>query len=261
MSVHVCTVDESAQEELEEDWLEEDWPGERNLRAELLGLWDIVSMGRKYLFLWAGTGQRLHKDRPAWNLETVLWALRYQSQYPARRRRTPMDVPGMIQLWHRLVKGLSTAHDKTTVDNCEFDMEGALGPILTAPVKELREFYKGLVAALRKDPKIPFFVWQMFEVYGQVIIEKATKDEVVELKTKLAHEIAERVEKEVALDLKDALVGALQWRSEKSLERIKKTLDEREESLEDGAAPKKRARLTGKESCLFLQVGKETVML
>jgi hypothetical protein len=51
----------------------------------------------------------------------------------------------------------------------------------------------------------------------------------------------------VHADLKEALVGALQWRSEEQLKKI-------EEGVRSGAKP----RLRGKESCLFLVVNEGT---
>ena len=116
-------------------------------------------------------------------------------------------------------------------------------PLISAPVKQLRAFYAALVDALKADQTIPMFVWTTFESWGEAILKKAPDGEVVELKKNIATRVADMVEKDVHADLKEALVGALQWRSPAQLEKI-------ESGLKSGATP----RLRGKESCLFLVV-------
>lgn len=154
-----------------------------------------------------------------------------------------MDVEDMISKWVPIIRGLSTAHDKAPLDQCEFEMDRHLTPLLTAPVKQIRAFCTGLCAALEADKTIPFFVWAWFKSWEQVVIQKAPDGGIKSLKSKLAGEIAEMVEQQVQPDLKSAIVGALQWRSEESLERVKGV-------VEKGG----KARMVGRESCLFLEV-------
>ncbi len=165
-----------------------------------------------------------------------------------------MNVDLMVQNWVPIIRGLCTAHDKAPLDQCEFAMDEHLSPLLTAPVKQIREFYAKLVIALKADQSIPFFVWAWFESWGEVIIKTAPDGDIKELKTTIATEIAEMVEKDVQPDLKTAIAGALRWRSPESLEKIKT-------AVRSGG----KARMVGRESCLFLEVdvdGKtERVML
>lgn len=217
--------------------------GDRNVRAEILGIWTVVKLGE-----WAFVTMKHGR----WSLSDVLGLFQYHSMFPTRRRRVPVkDMKGFVAMWVRLVKGISVSHNKSDVDECEFDLESAMIPILTAPVKELREFYKKLCVALREDPEVPFFVWSMFEAYGEAIIKPASRDEVVELKTKLAAEIAELVEGDIIPDLKSALIGALKWRAPEQLEAIKTAV----------TTKKAKPRMVGRESCLFLEVGDARVML
>lgn len=167
----------------------------------------------------------------------------YATEYPSRRKRTPMDIPEMVQRWVPIIRGLSTGHDKAEIDRCEFEMEQHIMPMLAAPVAQLREFYAALVAELKADHSIPMFVWTMFEAWGETILKKAPDGEVVTLKKALAARIADMVEKDIHADLKEALIGALQWRGEGQLKVV-------EERLKAGERP----RLRGKESCLFLVV-------
>lgn len=174
--------------------------------------------------------------------------LMYQAEYPSRRKRKPMIVQEMVERWVPIIRGLSCGHDKAEIDRCEFEMEQHLWPLLSAPVAQLREFYAALVDALKADRTIPMFVWTLFESWGEAILKKAPDGEIVELKKKISLRIAEAVEGQLHADLKEALIGALQWRSEAQLTKI-------EEGVKN---PTVKPRLRGKESCLFLVVNEGT---
>lgn len=154
-----------------------------------------------------------------------------------------MDVANMVARWVPIIRGLATAHDKAPLDQCEFEMEEHLNPLLTAPVKQIRQFYEQLVIALKADSSIPFFVWAWFESWGEVILKHAPDGEVKDLKSALAAEIATMVEAQVQPDLRQAIAAALQWRSPESLERVKAAV-----------ATGGKARMVGRESCLFLEI-------
>ncbi len=175
---------------------------------------------------------------------------RYASEFPSRKERIPMNIPQMVERWKEAVVGLTLSHDKSTLDRWEHAIEDLLTPILGAPVKQLRQFYKQLVAALQADPRIPFIIWRMFEVWQTQMIDNAPDEGVIALKKKLAEEITALVEKDVLPQIPDAIIAALQWRPPETLAKVK-------EALEGGAKPK----LVGKESCLFLSVGDEIIQL
>lgn len=215
---------------------------ESSIRDYILSLWDVVESS-KNIMLWNRSMTRTSVCR---SLQDFRALLMYACEAPSRRKRTSMDVPDLVRRWVPIIRGLATAHDKAPLDQCEFDMEEHLTPLLTAPVKQIREFYEQLVIALKADPMIPFFVWSWFEAWGEVILKHAPDGDVKALKTVLATEIAEMVESQVQPDLKKAIAGALQWRSTESLEKVR-------EAVASGG----KARMVGKESCLFLEV--ETV--
>lgn len=156
----------------------------------------------------------------------------------------------MVVNWVPIVRSLSVAHSKEEFDRAEFEAETHLAPILTAPVAQLREFYARLCDALRADEAIPFFVVASFDAWHEVILKRAPDEDVKELKTALAAEVAELVEQDILPDLRAALTGALQWRSPDKLKKIKA-------AVQSGAKPS----LRGRESCLFLFAGEECVML
>lgn len=229
-----------------------------DIRAAAISIWSVVQIGRSLMErrYHVGEDASATRDRSgSWTYLTVRSFLWYAIEHPSRgRKRTPMDVSKMVAAWVPIIKGLSIAHTKDQADRCEFEAETHLAPLLTAPVAQIRAFYVELVAALRGDPAVPFFVWSAFEAWHEVILKKAPDEGIIELKTKLAGEVAELVEKDIQPDLKTALIGALQWRSPEDLGEIKA-------AVQAGGKP----RLKGRESCLFLCVptpsGEAMVML
>jgi hypothetical protein len=190
---------------------------------------------------------------------------RYASTRPSRGiRRTPMNINEMSEKWETLIVGLATAHDKIERDKWEHDIDDYLMPILSAPVKQLREFFTLLVKRLKENKSVPFFVWRSLEVWQEQIVKSAPDQEVKELKIALARQIADLVEEDVKRDIGEAVVGALMWRDQKTLKEIKKTLvDSKKEG--EPATVSTKTRAVGRQSCLFLVVehkGQEqTVML
>lgn len=216
-----------------------------NIRDAVLGLWNIVQCGQRF-----ATGLYRIDDEDRYSLDGFRSVVVYGCEHPSTKKRTPMNVDEMVKRWIPIIKGLATAHEKATLDECEFKSEEHMTPLLAAPVAQLRAFYTGLTAALKADPQVPFFVWAMFDAWGETILKHAPDADVRELKDQLAEQIAALVEKDVQPDLKAAIAGALRWRSAETLKKIKA-------AAEGGAKP----RLKGRESCLFLIVGDETVML
>jgi hypothetical protein len=117
-----------------------------------------------------------------------------------------------------------------------------LSPILSAPIKQIREFYPVLLAKLKKDSRIPFLVWIAFDAWGECIIKNSPDEGVKRLKRRLAADIADLVEKPAAEQLPEAIKRALCWRDPETLKEVKA-------ALKDGAKPK----LVGRQSCLFLE--------
>jgi len=215
---------------------------EMTVRDAVLSIWDIVQTAKQLAFqfpMWS-------KDGGCRSLQDLRALIMYGCEYPTTKKRKPMDVKLMVERWVPIIRGLAISHDKAPIDQCEFEMEEHLGPILTAPVKQIRQFYEELTIALKNDPTIPFFVWAWFESWGDVVLKRAPDSDVKELKAELAREIATLVEDQVKPDLKHAIAGALQWRSTESLEKVKT-------AVEKGG----KARMVGKESCLFLEVDTE----
>ena len=161
-----------------------------------------------------------------------------------------MDVPQMVSRWVATVVVLSTANDKAALDHAEYGLDELMAPLLTAPVAQLRQFYTELLTALHADPRVPIFIWAMFDAWGEITVTQAPDQGIRTLKTQLAQEIAELVEKDVQPDIMSAIAGALQWRDPATLEKVR-------DAVKSGDKP----RLRGKESCLFLTVAGQEVML
>lgn len=166
---------------------------------------------------------------------------------PSRKRRRNMNVKEMVEKWKVVVVGLAVAHSKDEADRFEASIEECLSPILTAPIKQVREFAQQLATALEEDPKVPYLVHRAFGAW--VALMKNQPDEDVKLlKTELAREIVEMVEDDAKRDLPAAMVRALQWRSPKALENVKEVVAKEKEAG-------RPVRLRGRESCLFLEAG------
>lgn len=200
-----------------------------DLRDEALGLWGMTQLAKK-----------LRPFRKIRDAETLLY---YGCEVSSGRKKTPVDVTKMIADWKATIVMLCTAHEKDDIDKAEFRMDELLKPLLTAPIAQIREFYAGLLKALKDDPTVPFFIWSLFNSWGEMVLQKADdKSPPRHLKKKLAGEVAElALTKQTRRDFIDAMVGALMWRSPETLKEIKA-------ELEAGAKP----RVKGRESCLFL---------
>lgn len=214
-------------------------------RDIVLSIWGVVQFGKRIALSPDETG-----EIGKWSWQSLQSWIAYALENWSRKRKTPMDVELMVKRWVPIIRGLSAAHSKDELDRCEFEAEEHLAPLLVAPVAQLRDFYGRLCEALRRDRRIPWFVCASFDAWHEVILKKAPDGEVRELRTKLAAEVAELVERDVQPDLRAALIGALQWRAPEDLEKIKAT-------VKAGAKP----RLQGRESCLFLVAGDACVML
>ncbi len=209
-----------------------------NIRRELLGLYNAG----KYPYLFT-----LKK----W-IDNFLTMCEYSLAVPSRKPRCPMDVDKMLADWKEAVVKITLAPDKKTVDEWEAKLNDLLEPFLKAPIKQIREFSSRLVAEVESDPNIPFFIKRGIEAYIKIFVEGAKDETVLTLKTDVARRIALAVEGDVQPQLCDAITNALMWRDPATLKKIEKA------TKKEGRPP---AKLVGRESCLFLEVDGETVML
>lgn len=171
-----------------------------------------------------------------------------QNPHTGRKPRPPMeDLDAFALRWKTLILRLSTAHDKDEADRAEAEVETCLSPILRMPVRQLRELAPKILALLKADPLVPWLIWRAYEIWVEQM-SKAPDEDVKELKTDLAREITDMVEADIAPQLPDALVRALQWRSPEMLTQVK-------EAIVREKASGNKPRLRGRESCLFLEVG------
>jgi hypothetical protein len=174
------------------------------------------------------------------------FVLRYGAEFGMTRRKvTVVNVKQMADDWTEAIAALCMAHDKDGFDEADSRADKLLTPLLSAPVKQVREFYHAVRDKLRSDKRVPFLVWVAFEAWGESRIKDAPDEGVIRLKNKLASDIAELVEQPIREQIPGAIKRALRWRDPETLEKVKET-------LEAGAKPK----LRGRESCLFLEAGR-----
>jgi hypothetical protein len=213
-----------------------DPPVTRNKRRALLGLYEAGKFPYKFIVLK--------------QLDGLLSILEYGLAVWSRKPKVPVDVDAMVQRWREAVVGMTLAPDKKTVDEWEHKLNDLLEPFLKAPVKQIREFCKKLVEALDADPQIPFFIKAGVSAYINVIVKSAKDTDVIELKKDIAGRIAKAVEGDVQPQLVEAITNALMWRDPETLKKV-------EDAVKKGG----KAKFVGKESCLFLEVAGEIVML
>ncbi len=157
----------------------------------------------------------------------------------------------MVKKWIPLIRELAVAHDIDGKDAASAGLDEQLLPVVTAPVAQIREFYKALTKELKADPTIPWAVWKLFDFWGENVLDKITTAQELQLKTDIAKRIAENSMAVIPReDWVNSMIGALQWRSPERLKEI-------DDAIEAGEKP----RVKGRESCLFLQVAGKEVML
>lgn len=211
----------------------------RGIRTELINSYDIPR------YFYAHTAKSAAK-----HMSTLGCMIRYSLDIgcTGRRKRTPMDVDALVTRWEEVIVGLAIAHDKDEADRYEAAIETCLTPILSAPIKQVREFYPKLLARMKANKSIPFLVWRSYEIWIEQVLDKAVDEDVKQLKRDLAREITEMVEQDVKDQIPDQMIRALMWRSGETLQEVKVEVQKVKEA---GG----KVRLRGRESCLFLEVG------
>lgn len=209
-----------------------------DIRSAVIGAWGIGDL----MTVFYAT-----KDRgPVGRLKNLGLMIYYGLQCGRMTWRTePMDVDKLVDAWIEAAVGMSTAHTKDEFDRHDFRADELLSPILTAPIKQVREFYEKLKTKLAESPGVPWIVAQGFEAWGKYAVADAKDEGVKRLKNRLAGEIAELVELGVRDQIPEAIKRALRWRDEETLTEVR-------DVLKAGAKPK----LVGRQSCLFLRVGR-----
>lgn len=216
-------------------------PSPKGLRTEVIGSYEIPR------WFYTQVRTKISATQKLSTLGLLIWYA-CKIGYTGHKKRTPMNVDALVQEWKTVVTGLAVAHDKDEADHYEAAIEKCLVPILSAPIKQVREFYPKLLAALKNDPKVPFLVWRAYEIWVDQVISKAADEDIKVLKTDLAKEITEMVEQDVKDQIPEALMRALQWRNAETLAKVK---DAVVETKKKGG----KVRLRGRESCLFMEVG------
>jgi hypothetical protein len=170
-----------------------------------------------------------------------------EHSHTGRKRRPPVDIDALVKKWHVTIVGLAVAHDKDGVDRYEAAVEECLTPILSAPVKQLREFGPKLLESLKADTAVPYLVWRAYEVWIEQM-KDAPDEDIKVLKQDLAADIVKMVEEDAKAQLPDAMIRALMWRSPSTLQEVKEVVEEEKKAG-------RGVRLKGRESCLFLEAG------
>ena len=134
-------------------------------------------------------------------------------------RVTKVKVDELVEEWLEAIVALSTAHDPDERDAADSKTDELLTPLLTAPIKQVRQLAGKLSSRLREDERVPFVVWSAFQNVVLPLLKDSPDGKIIELKKQLATEVAELVEKDLPRDdFVQAMVGALQWRGPEALD-------------------------------------------
>jgi hypothetical protein len=197
----------------------------------VVGLWRVVSLHKK--------------------VENLAVTLTQETCHPSRKRRKPMaNLNEFARQWKDVLVKLSLSHTKEGIDQADYRMEDLFTGLLAMPVKQVRQFYDLLLSELKSDESVPYFIWKTVEHWKEKAVGVSQDVEANMLQSELAADLAAVLEPVLSPQLREALAGSLKWKPGEVLEKIKV-------AVEAGEKPK----LKGRESCLFLEVGKSEIML
>jgi hypothetical protein len=197
----------------------------------VVGLWRAVSLHKK--------------------VEDLAVTLTLETRHPSRKRRKPMEnLNEFARQWKDVLLKLSLSHTKEGIDQADYRMEDLFAGLLAMPVKQVRQFYDLLLSELKSDESVPYFIWKTVEHWKEKAVGVSQDVEANMLQSELATDLAAILEPVLSPQLKEALAGSLKWKPGEVLEKIKA-------AVEAGEKPK----LRGRESCLFLEIGKSEIML
>ncbi len=152
--------------------------------------------------------------------------------------------------WKEVMVKLTMSHTKEGIDQADYRMDDLFNGLIAMPVKQVREFYDLLLAELKSDENVPFFVWRTVEEWKAKVVDVSQETEAKMLQAELAGELANMLEPDLKPQLKQALADSLEWKTPEALEKIRRV-----------KIMGYRPSLKGRDSSLFLDVGGEEFML
>ncbi len=174
-----------------------------------------------------------------------------QTSHPTRKRRKPVDnLRDFARQWKEVLVKLTMSHTKEGIDQADYKMDDLFNGLIAMPIKQVREFYDLLLAELKSDENVPYFIWKTIEAWKEKAVGVSQETEAKMLQAELAGELANILEPDLKPQLKQALADSLKWKSPEVLEKIRGVV-----------STGNRPSLRGRESCLFLEVGGQEFML
>lgn len=178
-------------------------------------------------------------------------SLMYETLHPSRKRRQRVEnLDAFAEQWKGVLLALGTAHTKEQLDAADYHTEDLFKGVLSMPVEQVRKFFDLLLEKLKTDGRVPYYIWCCLEKWKEKAAGVAQDVEARVLQAELAGELAGLLEPALSAQLRQSLQESLKWKSADVLGRIKAAVEGGQE-----------VRMTGRESCLFLEFGGERVML
>ena len=174
-----------------------------------------------------------------------------QTCHPTRQRRKPVEnLEEFAKQWKEVLVRLTMSHTKEGIDQADYKMDDLFNGLIAMPVKQVRQFYDLLLAELKSDEGVPYFIWRTVEGWKEKAVGVSQETEAKMLQAELAGEVANMLEPALKPQLRQALADSLKWKTPEVLEKIRGAVG-------TGSKPS----LRGRESCLFLEVGGDEFML
>lgn len=184
-------------------------------------------------------------------VDEALVYLTYATKVWSRQRRTPVeDLDKLAEQWKDTILKLLLSHNRETADMADYKMDELFSALCGMPISQVREFYELFYQKMKTDDRAPYFLWKMVEKWKDEAVKVGKEIEGKIIQAEMAQELAKILEPKLSPQLEEALKNSLKWRSEETLTKIK-------DFVESGKTPK----LAGKESCLFIELDKEQIML
>ena len=184
-------------------------------------------------------------------IDDLAVSLMYETIHPVRKRRQKVEnLDKFAEQWKEVLLAFATAHTRKQLDEADYKTEDLFKGILAMPVEQVREFFSLLLEKLKADDGVPYYLWFSLEKWKEKAVGVAQDVEAKVLQAELAGELAGMLEPGLSGQLRQALQESLKWKSPDVLARIKAVVESGQE-----------VRMTGRESCLFLEFAGEKMML
>lgn len=220
---------------------------------------------RAKAILWRDADKAIDQEREyqsQWNLLTTAVLIRVGTRYPVKKGGGSMTDEELQKLSEECAKSclnFFSARTKEEFEKADYDTQVITEKAVGLTPEENERVWIWTMEKLETNPNVSY--WMIREIkkhfeQGKVLanllgIQKEPSYPDEKLRKQLAKEIVEEIRPQLEKDIAKAVEDSLVWRKTKMLKKLKKAVKEE----------RKPVKVTGRESCIFLEVGNEVIML